>query len=463
MKVLLQAGCLCLSLAAAQAYDERFPSGHGGNWAGQLGGPGNGSEVHIRLIRENGHLGGTFSLPAEGVVDLPLLAVHFDGPLMELRITRSRVFRGIVHEGQATGTLVLHDQDDRVLPMHLVQENSPAWQKQVALREARRLQREQTLAERASRFRLAAAGPAMEHVDRDALARLVEEAAASGTTAMVLTLDGMLVGEWYVDGRARQVEAMSVTKAVLNLAVGRLLHLGRLESVDTPVAAFYREWATGDRQAISVRHLLAHTSGLESPMPTHPIYASDDFVRFALDSPLTHEPGAKFVYNNNATNLLSGLIGRAAGQPLDEFLREDLFALMGISDFGWMRDRAGNPHGMAGLQINALDLAKLGQLVLDRGQWAGQRLIAEDWFEESLRPGSRFDDSAGLLWWLVRDAGEIVAYSARGYLGQYLVVAPERGLVGVRMIESTAEYDAGTDLFIEFEKLVREILPNPVG
>lgn len=138
--------------------------------------------------------------------------------------------------------------------------------------------------------------------------------------------------------------------------------LGLLDSLDTPVHEFYPEWSEEPYSGITVRHLLNHTSGLESPMPTDPIYASDGFVRFALESDLETSPGEEMVYNNCATNLLAGLVGEAAGSRLDRFLGEELFGPMGITDFSWSLDDAGNPHGMAGFQVRPEDLARLGQL-----------------------------------------------------------------------------------------------------
>lgn len=462
MKVLAPLLLLSLIVSAHAARAEPLAGGYEGNWEGELGEPPDAYHVQVRLSREDGRLSGTFSLPAEGVRDVPMASVEATGKKLVLRLTGARVFQGVLKDGEARGTLVMHDQGDRSIPMRLVREHSPAWDEFVTARDARLAASRAAVAARAFSLEQAAAGPAMDAVEPAALDSLLAAAAASGSTALVLTLDGRLVGEWYEQGESRKIEAMSATKSVLNLAVGRLLRLGLLESIDVPVHAFYPEWATGPHRNITVRHLLSHTSGLESPMPTHPIYASEDFVRFALDSALEHEPGTRFVYNNSATNLLAGVVGRAAGRPLDEFLRDDLFATLGITDFNWSQDRAGNPHGMAGLQIHARDLARLGELALRRGEWAGERLIDEWWFDESFQPGSGPAAQVGLLWWLIRDGEQVVGYSARGYLGQYLAVFPASGLVAVRMVEGGPTYIPETDVFRDFENRAQE-LGNAVG
>jgi CubicO group peptidase (beta-lactamase class C family) len=81
---------------------------------------------------------------------------------------------------------------------------------------------------------------------------------------------------------------------------------------------------------------------------------------------------------------------------------------MGITQFSWMLDRAGNPYGMAGLSILAKDFAKVGQMMLDGGNWRGSRIVGEDWVKLSTKPGQDQDLSSGLLWWRVVDKGLVV-------------------------------------------------------
>lgn len=427
-----------------------------GVWEGELVAPPAPLDVSVRITATDNEMSATFSLPAEGIQDMPMTSVSFKGDSLILHLTPSRVVRARVQEDVAHGTLVMHDQGDRTMDIRLFRQGSPAWSSFIAEREASRDARESALAAHTPPpLEQAAVGPAAGRVDPVALARLVEEATASHSAALVVILDGELVGEWYSGGASRRIEAMSATKSILSLAVGRLLQLGLLDSVDVPVHQFYQSWDTGDYREVTVRHLLSHTSGLESPMPTTPIYANGDFVRFALESELTAAPGAELTYNNNATNLLAGIIGKAAGQRMDRFIAEELFSPLGIKDLAWSLDNAGTPHGMAGLQIHARDLARLGELVLAGGEWNGERLIAEEWLARSLSPASDHSESVGFLWWLEPDDdGRLRVAEARGYLGQYLTLLPEQGLVGVRMIESFRGYHPDRDGFQSFSELL---------
>lgn len=241
-------------------------------------------------------------------------------------------------------------------------------------------------------------------INKEALEQLIAEAQKAHSDALVIWKDGRPYGQWYFGKRPAKIEAMSVTKSVVSLAIGRLLTEGKIKSLDQPVWEFYPEWKQGRKQKITIRHLLNHTSCLQNvPRADVEIYPSPDFVQLALAAELSCEPGSAFSYNNKAVNLLSGIVQRTSGKRMDLYIRDALFAPLGITDFSWTLDKAGNPHAMAGLQILPADLAKLGQLVLNRGRWSGQVLIAEGYFDEALRPGQELEPTSGLLWWLLYD------------------------------------------------------------
>lgn len=238
-------------------------------------------------------------------------------------------------------------------------------------------------------------------LDQAALAALVARAEESGSDALVVLADGKLVGEWTFGSEPGPIEAMSATKSIVSLAIGKLIDQGVIRSVDEPVHTFYPEWKQGKKQAITIRHLLDHTSGLQNvPNTGVEIYPSPDFVKLALAAELSSDPGTRFSYNNKAVNLLAGIVEVASGQRMDEYIGAEIFAPMGITDYTWTRDDAGNPHAMSGLQIRAMDLAKIGQMMLDGGTWRGQRILSQEWIAASTRPGELVP-SCGLLWWLL--------------------------------------------------------------
>jgi CubicO group peptidase (beta-lactamase class C family) len=239
-------------------------------------------------------------------------------------------------------------------------------------------------------------------IQQNALAELVGEAQKSHSDALVVWKDGKPYGEWYFGKTPAKIEAMSATKSVVNLAIGKLIADGKIKSVDQPVSEFYPEWKQGRKKNITIKQLLNHTSGLQNvPRTDVEIGSSPDFVQLALAAELSDDPGTVFAYNNKAVNLLAGIVRKASGKRMDIFVRETLFTPLGITNVSWVLDPAGNPLGMSGLQILPADFAKVGQLVLNRGRWNNQQLIAESWFELSLQPGQTQNPECGLLWWLI--------------------------------------------------------------
>ncbi|HKE17426.1 MAG TPA: serine hydrolase, partial [Kofleriaceae bacterium] len=238
-------------------------------------------------------------------------------------------------------------------------------------------------------------------IDRRALTALLARAKESRSDAVVIYKDGALVGQWYFGRPEGPIEAMSATKSIVNLAIGRLIHSGKIRSLDQPVSDFFPEWRQGKKRLITIRHLLNHTSGLQNePSNTMlEIYPSPDFVKLALAAELTADPGTAFAYNNKAVNLLAGIVKVASGKRMDLYVRDEIFAPLGITDFTWTLDTAGNPHAMSGLQIRALDFARIGELMLRGGTWNGKTIIPRSWVDESTRPGQRFNPRCGLLWW----------------------------------------------------------------
>jgi CubicO group peptidase (beta-lactamase class C family) len=271
-------------------------------------------------------------------------------------------------------------------------------------------------------------------VDQPALDALVVEAKKANSTSLVIMHRGKVIHESYKSGRSARVEAMSVTKSVVSLAIGRLLTTGKIKSIDDKAHTFYPEWNQGRKAQITIRHLLNHTSGLQSEANTQEIYRSPNFVQLALAAELTSAPGAVFNYNNKAMSILAGIVQIASGQRLDQYVQTELFQPLGISDTTWLLDKAGNPHAMAGLQIHARDLAKLGQLMLQEGTWDGKQLISREWVKESTSAGSAVFAGCGLLWWL------------EGERDDYVV---EPG-----MVDRLRERKADEELIAQVEKLV---------
>lgn len=98
---------------------------------------------------------------------------------------------------------------------------------------------------------------------------------------------------------------------------------------------------------------------------------------------------------------------------MDIYFRDEILQPMSITDYNWLVDAAGNPYVMAGLELQAADFAKFGQLILNKGMWDGKRIISEKWIDESLAQGQPHSATSGLLWWRIPEYQRFVIDDAK--------------------------------------------------
>lgn len=199
------------------------------------------------------------------------------------------------------------------------------------------------------------------------------------------------------------IECMSITKSVVELGIGLLLEKGLLSDLDQPICTYYPEVQEKEKRAITIRQLLNHTSGLASFSSYEEIFFLSDLIEAALSSEVETKPGALFFYNNKAVNILSGIFEKITGESMACFIEKELFQPLGITNFQWNADMNGHSLAMCGLELSANDLAKIGQLIMQKGKWNEKQILSEEFLKESLTPSQKFHHSCGLLWWLDRE------------------------------------------------------------
>jgi len=221
---------------------------------------------------------------------------------------------------------------------------------------------------------------AQSSIDPVALDKLFEEAKAQHSNALFVYQHGEPVRQEFFDAKDRRVYLYSVTKVFTGLAVGLAFDRGLIPSIDEPLSTWYPEAATDPlKRQLKLRHVLQHISGILTTKGSHDIYPQKDFVKFALESPIVSPPGTEFNYNNRAINIASGIVGKVTGKPMDELLAERIFKPLGITDYKFRHDRAGNTWAMDGLEMKVSDLVKVACVLADGGRWKGQQLISEKW------------------------------------------------------------------------------------
>jgi len=248
---------------------------------------------------------------------------------------------------------------------------------------------------------------------------------------MVVLRHGYLVldASFYPFVHGQRHDLASVTKSFTSTLVGIALDSGFIASVDQPVVSFFpeREIANLDdrKRAMTVEHLLTMRSGLacdpgSSEQTLREMFQSPDWVQFVLDLPMADEPGERWVYCSPAVHLLSAILEQATGLPTVDFARSDLFRPLGITDSLWLVDPAGTARGWGDLHLDTLDMAKLGQLFLNRGRWPGRRVVSSAWVERATTD----DQGYGYLWFTSPEL-----FSAQGRAGQLVFVLPGQDLV----------------------------------
>ena len=285
-----------------------------------------------------------------------------------------------------------------------------------------------------------AVAPAQAQLDKAAFAE-VDRQLAEGlgdVQSVVVVQRGRVVYEFYRNGLADQPRLVaSVTKSALSTLVGIALEQGRLASLDQPVLAIMPEWAelnADPRTAgITLRHLLTMTAGFE--------IGNNDVVlpaRTAWARPMRAAPGQVFGYDNAMVQVLTAILEKATGEPVMEFAQRTLASPLGIEHVEPRR----------ALRLRTLDMAKLGQLYLQKGRWNGRQVVPESYVMEATRAqnagGPPLSTHYGLMWWVRPSNLERQTFMAAGFGGQYIwVYAPLELVVAVNSTVSLASNNRG--------------------
>jgi CubicO group peptidase (beta-lactamase class C family) len=269
----------------------------------------------------------------------------------------------------------------------------------------------------------------------------------------------------------------SCTKSIVSALVGIAIHQGHLEGLGQPIVDIFEDRKVArldaDKRAITLEHVLMMASGLECRdsylfrwQGLHEMRQSDDWVQFVLDLPMAEAPGTRFEYCNGCSFLLSAALQEATGLSALEFAREHLFGPLGIGDVEWPANPQGISIGWGELRMRPHDMARIGYLYLNGGEWDGEQIVPTDWVRASTQThiSATLQDGYGYQWW-VSDRGP---YMALGYAGQYIVVVPEQDLVVVFTSDLAEE-----DFHVPQELLYEFVIPaamsdtplsaNPVG
>ncbi|HZU35740.1 MAG TPA: serine hydrolase, partial [Gemmataceae bacterium] len=253
--------------------------------------------------------------------------------------------------------------------------------------------------------------------------------------SFMLVRHGQVVAEgWWTPYEAQAPhELYSLSKSFTSTGIGLLISQGKL-SLDDEVLKFFPEEAparpSANLKAMRVRDLLCMSTGhqTEPPRPAH-----ESWVRAFLAHPVPFKPGTHFLYNTSATYMLSTIVQKITGTTLLDYLTPRLFEPLGIEKPTWQTSPQGVSAGGFGLSLRTEDIAKFGQLYLQKGQWHGKQVVPAWWVEAATarqtsngsNPHSDWDQGYGYQFWRCRHG----AYRGDGAFGQYCIVLPKQDAV----------------------------------
>lgn len=251
----------------------------------------------------------------------------------------------------------------------------------------------------------------------------------TGADTCLVIYKGKIVQERYYRTYRTPIMAMSSTKSITGILVGMLIDDGKIKSVDEPVCTYVKEWCEGRKGKVTLRHLLSMTSGLPR-MYGEGVASVSDKNPFVINLPLDREPGTAWDYSNEGVQLLSPILDKAAGEPIQDYARKRLFEPLGMRNTRLHLDNKNHAWTYADMETTPREFARIGLLMLNKGVWQGKRIVSESWVEQMTKPSQTFNPHYGLLWWLFDNPK---GYGAQGYLETNLYVFPEKDLIVVRM------------------------------
>jgi len=253
--------------------------------------------------------------------------------------------------------------------------------------------------------------------------------------SFMLLRHGKVVAEcWWKPEAADKPHVLhSLSKSFTSTAVGLAVAEGKM-SIDDPVLKFFPDDAAPEPseklKAMRVRDLLTMTTGNETEAK---FTAEKPWVQTFLAQPVPFKPGTHFLYNTAGTHMLSAIVRKVTGETVLDYLKPRLFEPLGIENPEWGASPQGNTFGGWGLKIRTEDIAKFGQLYLQRGRWEGKQLVPVAWVEQATSkqvsngsdPSKDWDQGYGFQFWRCRHN----AFRGDGAFGQFCLVLPEQDAV----------------------------------
>jgi len=337
---------------------------------------------------------------------------------------------------------------------------------------------------------------ASEGIDEDLIAGMMDEINSRSGHAIhniLILRNDRLVFEEYFEGYKLDWESpdlkgeimqysretdhfmASVTKSVTSVIAGVAIQLGYLTDLNKKIVDYFPEYSgimTGGKADITIENLLTMRSGLafdestylynDPRSDTYKMIHSDDPIAYVFSKPMTTTPGTHFFYNTGTTNVLAAIIEKESGMGFLDFSNTYLFDPLQTEGGLWLTMGNGLPMASGGIYLRARELAKIGLLFLNHGQWEGKQIISDDWISISQYPHVAATNyipntSYGYQWWIknytIKGTSHRCFFGA-GWGEQYLFIIPDFNMI----VEFNSGYYTGTNNISPFDLMENYIL-----
>ena len=302
----------------------------------------------------------------------------------------------------------------------------------------------------------------VKSISDESIQSAIEYSQATRSHALLIYHKKALVLEHYFPGYSKQhlTSTASMHKSVLALLIGIAIDQGFIKSVDQPASDFLKEWASDQRNKITIRQMLQQSSGIDYPeFSFHPLgewnemVVGDNVLKITLNQAAEKQPGTEFAYNGINPQNLGLLLQRATGQRYSSYLSENLWQYIAEEDSYVILDSEINkmPRMFCCLDAIAKDWLRVGILILNKGVLNEKRIVSESWIEQ-MTSSSQLNPNYGYLTWLGMEHQERRIYNIKstatgfhsepyidkdviyfdGFGGQRVYIIPSQELVIVR-------------------------------
>lgn len=272
--------------------------------------------------------------------------------------------------------------------------------------------------------------------------------------SLLVLKNGELLFERYFNGWDANEPHMvlSVSKSLTSLLVGMAVKQGDIEDINQPASSYlpeYKEYLEGEREKITLRHLLTMTPGLywdqwsrlyeDARELRSEEFDRDDSIAYALSQPLSQSPGDSFTYSGKTVSVMGEILRVASKQSsVSKYAQKGPLSALCFKNAFWIKQKDQRSNVAGGAVLRPRDMLKLGQLVLNEGKWQGKQLFDSEWIKESTKsvlPTHTQGNKYSYFWWntaYYHQGKKYPSIKAVGYGGQEIAIIKDLDLVVVK-------------------------------